>query len=102
MDPLTGKQKRALRGLGQSLRPSILIGKEGATPGLVAATAEALARRELVKVRLPAGPAAARKALAEELAAAAEATCVGVVGRTALLYLPNEHLPPEQRVRLTD
>jgi RNA-binding protein len=100
MHELTGKQKHVLRGLGQQLDPAVIVGKAGLTAGVVAAVAEALARRELVKVRLPAGPAPGRKALAAELAGAVAASGLGVVGRTMLLYRPNEDLPAEQRIEL--
>jgi RNA-binding protein YhbY len=42
-----------------------------------------------------------RKQAAEELAIAAGAQCVGVVGRTVLLYRPNESLPAEKRIHLS-
>ncbi len=100
MTGLTGKQKRFLRGLGQRLEPSVVLGKSGMTPAIVAAVGEQLSRRELIKVRLPAGPGRARRASAEALAAAAEASCAGVVGRTALLYRPNPDLPARERLAL--
>ena len=86
MQPLTGKQRRSLRSLGQALRPVVVIGKEGTTSAIADAADEALSHGELIKIRMPAGPAAVRKATAEELAGRTEAICVGVVGRTALLY----------------
>jgi RNA-binding protein len=100
MDELTGKQKSHLRGLGQRLEPLLTIGKAGLTEAVAGAVGELLARRELVKLRLPAGPGPQRRAMAEELAAAVAAQCVGVVGRTALLYRPNESLAERDRVNL--
>lgn len=100
MDELTGKQKSHLRSLGQRLDPLLTIGKAGPTQAVAAAVGELLARRELVKLRLPAGPGPERRALADEIAAAAGAQCVGVVGRTALLYRPNESLAERDRVHL--
>jgi len=102
MTSLTGRQKRFLRGMGQALRPAVVVGKEGATPGIVAAATEALSRRELIKIRVPPGPAAARKAMARNLASRSLAACVGVVGRTALLYRPGETLDAECRIRLPE
>ena len=102
MDAPTGKQARHLRGLGQKLQPAVALGKAGLTDGVVAATSDALGRDELVKVRLPAGPAASRQATAEQLAAAAGAACLGVVGRTALLYRAEPTLPPDRRVHLPE
>ena len=102
MIELTGKQKRHLRGLGQKVPALLAVGKAGVTDGITAAAAELLATRELIKVRLPAGPAPARKAVAQQLADTTGASCAGVVGRTALLYRPAEALPPEQRIVLPD
>jgi RNA-binding protein YhbY len=68
----------------------LTVGKAGLTEAVSVATAELLARQELVKVRLPAGAPAERKVLAEELARAAGALCVGTLGRTALLYRPED------------
>jgi len=97
---LTGKQKNYLRGLGQKLRPVCIIGKSGLTDSLGRNISALLEQHELIKVRLPAGPGDERQAMSEELAAASGAACVGVVGRTALLYRANETLRPEARLVL--
>jgi len=86
---LTGKQTRHLRSLGQRLSASVIIGREGLTDEVCRQISAELDRRELVKVRLPAG--ADRRALAAEAAAALGAALAGVVGRTALLYRPSAH-----------
>ena len=100
MVPLTGQQKRRLRSLGQKLRPVVLLGKAGVSEAIVAAADECLRRCELIKLRLPPGPPAERRASAEGLARAVGACCAGVVGRTGLLYRPNPGLPPARRIDL--
>ena len=100
MQELTGKQKRHLRGIGQGLDALASVGKAGVSEAFVAAVSELLGRQELVKVRLPAGPGKWRNALADQIAEAADAACAGVVGRTALLYRPNETLQPKDRIHL--
>jgi RNA-binding protein len=100
MDELTGKQKSHLRGLGQRLEPLLTVGKAGPTPEVAVAVGDLLAGRELVKLRLPAGPGPQRRSLAEGLAAAVGAACIGVVGRTTLLYRPNESLADRHRIHL--
>jgi len=102
MDPLTGKQKRSLRGMAQRLPPALQVGKGGPTPAIVAAIAELLDRRELVKIRLPACPPAARRSTAEDLAGTLGARCLGTRGHTVLLYRPNESLPPDRRIALPE
>jgi RNA-binding protein len=100
MSELTGKQKRHLRGLGQKLRADAVVGKAGLTGGVIDVVREMLSGRELVKVRLPPGAGAARRQHAQALARAVGATCVGLVGRAALLYRPEPSLPAEMRVPL--
>ena len=100
MPELTGKQKRHLRGIGQGLDVLASVGKAGVSEAFVAAVRELLGRQELVKVRLPAGPGKWRNALAGQIAESADAACAGVVGRTALLYRPNETLQPKDRIHL--
>lgn len=77
-----------MRATGQKLPVLLTVGKAGLTAAVSAALVDLLSRQELVKIRLPAGAPAERKALAAALAAAAGAECVGMVGRTALLYRP--------------
>ena len=64
-----------------------LIGREGATPAVVAQLDRELTRRELVKIRFTGGQDRhARAALHETLAAATAGECVGAVGHTALFW----------------
>ncbi len=101
MVSLTGKQKRQLRSLGQRLSTDITIGKAGESESLLAHLNRLLDERELIKVRLPEDNVGRdRKQAADELAEEVQAVCAGVVGRTCLLYRPNESLPAEDRIRL--
>ena len=49
---LRGKSRRYLRGLGNQLRPTVYLGKEGISPALLQSLDEAHAHNELVKVRV--------------------------------------------------
>ena len=100
MVELTGRQRRFLRGLGQRLRPAVHLGKDGLSDATVRHIARLLAKRELQKLRLPASPPPDRKKLAAALSQATGAACVAVVGRTVLLYRPNQQLPLDQRIVL--
>lgn len=91
--PLTGKAIRHLRGLGHHLDPIVQIGKEGITEALVAATREALAAHELVKVRVGTEAPIDRKEAGVELAAATGAELAQTLGRTLLLYLRHPKKP---------
>jgi RNA-binding protein len=90
---LTGKQKRYLRGLGNSLKPVVLIGHHGIDDGVVAAVASAAAAHELVKIKLLESYAGDRHTIAEELAVRTKTKLVQVIGKTILLY--KTAAPPE-------
>jgi RNA-binding protein len=83
---LTGKQKRFLRGLGNQLKATIFIGREGISNGVITSIEQTLAANELVKIKLLEGFAGDRHAAAEELAAKTNAELVQVLGKTVLLY----------------
>ncbi len=87
---LSGKQNRFLRGMGHNLNPHVMIGRQHLTAEVVRATDEALAKHELVKVRIQEGCLEDRKVVAAELAAATGAAIAQVLGRTFLLYRPAE------------
>jgi len=84
--------------LGQRLSVTVSVGVEGGSDAVVRQVRHLLATHELIKVRIPAGTGTARRQLAAELADKAQAACAGVVGRTALLYHPNEDIPPDKRI----
>jgi RNA-binding protein len=86
---LTQAQKRYLRGLGQSLNPTLQIGREGVTAANLAALQPLLQRHELVKGKVQQTSTLEPQEVAAALAGQAEAALIGVVGRTFLLYRPN-------------
>jgi RNA-binding protein len=88
--PLTGKRVRQLRAQGHNLQPLVTLGKEGATPSVVASVDENLVAHELIKVRVGQGCLADRKEVASELARLTGAAVAQVLGRTILLYRENK------------
>jgi len=91
---LTSKQRAHLRALAHDLPAVLQVGKEGVTDAVVGAVEEALANRELLKVKvLEAAPGAARDtadALASEIDGA---HVVQVIGRTVVLYRTHPEEP---------
>jgi RNA-binding protein len=100
MTPLTGKDKRRLRAIGQNLQAAVTIGKAGQSQAVLANIRDLLAAHELIKVRLTEGQGRQRKLAATELADAVHAELAGVVGRTVLLYRANPDLPADDRIDL--
>jgi RNA-binding protein len=90
---LGGSATRHLRGLGHALEPVVSIGKNGITDALVAQTASALLKHELVKVRVQGEAPVDRKEAGALLAAATRSALVQVIGRTFLLYKAHPEKP---------
>lgn len=83
---LTSKQRAALRKEANGLTPVFQVGKGGIEETLIKATADCLAKRELIKLRtLETSPETAREA-ADELAEATGADVVQVIGNTLILF----------------
>jgi RNA-binding protein len=91
---MKGFQKAYLRGLGQTLRPAVHIGKKGADEALLKEMERALEQQELVKVKF-AALKEEKKQLCARLAEQTNSTLGGLVGHTALFYRP--HPDPAQR-----
>lgn len=87
---LTGKQSRFLRGLGHSLRPAVMIGRQEVTDATIAALDASLAAHELIKVKIQEGCLLDRNDVAAALAAATGARIAQILGKTILLYRPAE------------
>jgi RNA-binding protein len=99
VSPLTGKQKRYLRALGQRLAATLHVGRDGVTEAVVGQADAQLAAHELVKVRVSENAPESRHDIAARLAGRANAQLAQVLGRTALLYRqrvqePTILLPP--------
>jgi RNA-binding protein len=86
---LTGKQRRKLRALGHHLQPVVLVGQQGVTAGVIAATAQALHDHELVKVKIGEGPMDRHQAAAR-LAQQTGSELAQVLGRVVLLFKQRE------------
>ena len=97
---LTGKQKRYLRSLGSTLDPVVQIGKTGMSASLLDSTKDALIARELIKVRVLQNCSEAPKEIIAQLAVAAGAELVQVIGRNGLLYKRNRNPEKNHKIEL--
>ena len=87
-------QKRHLKGLAHSLKPVVQVGQDGLNPGVIKAVEEALLDHELIKVRL--SRPEDKKTVANQLAEKTQATLVGLVGHTVILYKTHPKQPSIQ------
>lgn len=85
---------KELRGLGHALEASVLVGRPGLTPELVASARAALERHGLVKVKLTPQCELDKQQTADDIAWATGAVLVQRIGKTALLYRPDVKLVP--------
>ncbi|RMF71702.1 MAG: YhbY family RNA-binding protein [Acidobacteria bacterium] len=87
-DGLDTALARRLRGLGHRLRPVVQVGRDGLSAPVVDSARQALAARELIKVRFGRGFEGEPAAAARQLATTLEAHLVQRIGRVALYWKP--------------
>ncbi len=90
---LTGKDRRYLRSLGNPLRPTVWIGKEGLTPAVLRTIDDAHRGSELIKIKILELADHDRKAIAEAITKGSTSLLAGMVGGTILLYRRDKEKP---------
>ncbi|HET7932258.1 MAG TPA: ribosome assembly RNA-binding protein YhbY [Rhodanobacteraceae bacterium] len=86
-------QIRYLRGLAHPLKPVLLLGGKGVTPGVLKELEQALDDHELIKVRVSGADRAARVAELAQLLESSKADTVQTIGKIAVLYRHNPDQP---------
>ena len=94
MITLTSSQRKELTSAAQPLSAVVIIGQNGVTDGVTQMVRTTLADHELIKVKFNAFKED-KQTLSEQLAAAADAALVRIIGNTAIFYRPAEK--PEDR-----
>ena len=87
---LTGKQKRFLRSEAHHLNAIFQIGKEGLHEKQILGIEEALAARELIKVKILETCTTSKEEIGDELSQNTGAEIVQILGRTIILYRESE------------
>lgn len=87
---LTPKQRSRLRALAHSLKPVVITGQAGLSPAVIREIDLTLAHHELIKIKLSADSAAARRQMAEEICRHTGSAWVQNIGRIAVIYRPAE------------
>ncbi|MBQ1901346.1 MAG: ribosome assembly RNA-binding protein YhbY [Lachnospiraceae bacterium] len=85
---MTNKQRAYLSGLASTMNPIFQIGKSSLTPEIVSAVAEALEKRELIKVSVLKNCFDDPREIAEVLAERTRSQVVRVIGKKIILYKP--------------
>ena len=85
MEKLTSRERNILRKEAHTLKPVIMVGKNGVTPELTAAVDTALTDHELIKIKFL-DFKEDRRALSSSMASSVKAEVVSVIGNIAILY----------------
>jgi len=91
--PLTGKQRRQLRGLGHGMPPVVQIGKSGFSESVKKAIDEQLLAHELIKVRRAADCPVDKHAIAAAIESDLGAEIAQKLGHTLLVYRAHPENP---------
>ena len=98
MQQLTQTQRQHLRKLAHDLRPVLHIGKQGLTPNALTSIENALAARELIKLKFQ-DFQDEKQSLSEQIASELDAALIGIVGNVAILYR-QQNDPGRRRIEL--
>ena len=99
MKSLNSSQRRELRARAHALRPVVLIGDDGLTPGVLAETERALAAHELIKIRITGAEREDRETLLAEVCAGTGAAPVQHIGKILVIYRESPAKPPPRPPR---
>ncbi len=94
MDELNSRQKKYLRAKAHSLRPLVLVGKDGVSEGVIEEAKQALFHHELIKVKFVDGKEE-RQELTAKLVEETQSSLAGTIGNISILY--REHPEAEKR-----
>ncbi len=90
---LKKNQKQYLKGLANTLKPTIIVGKNGLTDNVITSVIEGLTAHELVKISVLNTSEATPEQLAIEIASETKSEIVSQLGRKIVLYKKNVKEP---------
>ncbi|NND82682.1 MAG: ribosome assembly RNA-binding protein YhbY [Gammaproteobacteria bacterium] len=83
---LSGKQKNYLRGLAHAKQPVVTVGAKGLTEAVLAEIELALAKHELIKIKLPSNDKAEKTSLLAQITSQSNSEPVQLIGRVGVVY----------------
>lgn len=91
--PLTGKQKRYLRGIAHLMKPIVNVGKSGLSEELYQQIDQCLSTHELIKVKILDSCPTDKKTCSQEISHHTEAHVAQIIGRVLVLYRSHPEEP---------
>ena len=82
---ISSKDKQKLKGLAHSIKPSVIIGKEGASKSTINSINNILENKELIKVKFNLFKNE-KDSIAKEIEDSCNATIVGQIGNIIILF----------------
>lgn len=87
---LTGKQKRQLRGMANSLKPLFQVGKDGVSYNMFNTISDSLEAHELLKISVLKNCSTDVREIAFDIASNTNSEIVQIIGKTIVLYRESE------------
>jgi RNA-binding protein len=94
---LTAKDRARLKARAHALEPHVSVGNAGPTKAVIAEVDRALAKHELIKVKVQIDDRELRKHIGSEIGAATDAAVVHRVGKILILFRPKPDDATEQQ-----
>ena len=91
--PLSGKQKKFLRGLAHHRPVAVTIGNAGLTDSVLNEIVSSQLAHELLKIKLPSASSEQKKQLLHDICEKSQANFVQLIGRVGIIYKPAD--PPK-------
>jgi RNA-binding protein len=85
---LTAKDRARLKARAHALEPNVSVGNAGLTKAVIAEVERALAKRDLIKVKIQVDDRDLRKQIGDEIGEATGAAVVHRVGKVVILFRP--------------
>ena len=82
---ISSKDKQKLKGLAHSIKPSVIIGKEGASKSTINSINNILENKELIKVKFNLFKNE-KDSIAKEIEDSCNATLIGQIGNIIILF----------------
>lgn len=90
---LTGKQKKFLQALGNSIKPTVSVGKSGVSDNTFLSVNNAFNTKELIKVKIQDGCEDIKEDVALKIERGTNAVLVQIIGKTLLFFKPHRDNP---------
>lgn len=99
---LTVLQRQNLKARAHPLKPTVIIGSAGLTAAVLEEIGRALKSHELIKIRVMNDDREARAAMLEQICTQLSAAAVQHIGKTLVVYQPQEDMPEKKPIRRKD